>query len=343
MNKHDGPQWDDDNVDNIIMLIVQDSDTEDSSDNSCDDEEDSDNEEAEPPPHIWGTGSRIGKAPNVKQRRVFYSHLLFYDFWDPLPVYNVTYFKSFFKLPIGLFDYIVAKVVAKDRYFLQKKDAVGRLELSELQNNCSAVGQLTSGVSSSQHDDKYRMGSSTGLESLKRFSNSLISVYGKEALPHPTATNIDRLLDEGCQAGFPGCIGSINCMHWEWKNCPTGWKGMFQGKSGVPTVVLLEAIANHRFRLWHFNFGAPALLNDLNILDCLPLFKNAVKGESPSVQFVVNGNEYKYAYWLGDACFVKTFAKSQTRMQKVFASAQQEAKSKDMNVHLVFSSHNFTS
>ena len=323
--------WDDDDVNDIIMLIMQDSDT----DNSSSDDEmlDSDDEESTVP-HVWGSGSRVGKAPNVDRRRVFYSHLLFNDFWGPSPVYDSAYFKRFFKLPIGLFDEIVTKVVAKDRYFLQKKDAVGRLGLSELQKICSAVRQLTSGVSSSEHDDKYRMGSSTGLESLKRFCNAVISVYGKEALRHPTAADIDRLLDEGCQAGFPGCIGSIDCMHWEWKNCPSGWKGMFQGKSGVPTMVL-EAIADNRCRFWHFNFGSPGSLNDLNILDRSPLFENAVKGESPSVNFVVNGNEYNYAYWLGDgiypkyACFVKTFAKPQTRMQKMFASAQ-EAKRKDI-------------
>ena len=169
--------WDDDDVNDIIMLIMQDSDT----DNSSSDDEmlDSDDEESTVP-HVWGSGSRVGKAPNVDRRRVFYSHdLLFNDFWGPSPVYDSAYFKRFFKLPIGLFDEIVTKVVAKDRYFLQKKDAVGRLGLSELQKICSAVRQLTSGVSSSEHDDKYRMGSSTGLESLKRFCNAVISVYGK--------------------------------------------------------------------------------------------------------------------------------------------------------------------
>jgi hypothetical protein len=70
-------------------------------------------------------------------------------------------------------------------------------------------------------------------------------------------------------------------------------------------------------------------------LDRSPLFDNAVQGESPSVHFVVNGNASQYAYWLGDgiypryACFVKTFAKPQTRMQNMFASAQ-EAKRKDI-------------
>ena len=59
--------------------------------------------------------------------------------------------------------------------------------------------------------------------------------------------------------------------HWEWKNCPSAWKGMFQGKSGVPTVVL-EAIADHTTRFWHFNFGSPGALNDINVLDRSPLF-----------------------------------------------------------------------
>jgi hypothetical protein len=87
---------------------------------------------------------------------------------------------------------------------------------------------------------------------MKLFCHSVIEVYGDEALRHPNAVGIGRLLDEGCAAGFPGCIGSIDCMHWEWKNYLSGWKGMFQGKLGIPTVVL-EAIANNRGRFWHFS------------------------------------------------------------------------------------------
>jgi hypothetical protein len=76
-------------------------------------------------------------------------------------------------------------------------------------------------------------------------------------------------------------------------------------------------------------------LNDINILDRSPLFHNAVKGEAPQVAYTVNGNRYQYAYWLPDgiystyACFVKTFPKPTTRMQKLFATAQ-EAKRTDI-------------
>ncbi len=93
---------------------------------------------------------------------------------------------------------------------------------------------------------------------------------------------MNLLLDEGKNAEFPGCIGLIDCMHWEWKNSPSSWKGMFQGKSGRPTAVL-EAIADHSCRFWHFNFGSPGSLNDNNVLNPSPLFFNAVNGEAPQV------------------------------------------------------------
>ena len=158
-----------------------------------------------------------------------------------------------------------------DMCFLQKSDAAGKLGFSTQQKVCSVIRLLTSGVSSMEHDDKYRMGSSTGLECIKRLFGGIVAVYGDEVLRHPTLDDINRLLDEGEAAGFPGCIGSVDCMHWEWKNCPSAWKGMFQGKEGVPTVVL-ETIADHSTRFWHFNFGAPGVLNDITVLDRSPLF-----------------------------------------------------------------------
>ena len=30
--------------------------------------------------------------------------------------------------------------------------------------------------------------------------------------------------------GVPGMIGSIDCTHVGWKNCPNRWKGQFTGK-----------------------------------------------------------------------------------------------------------------
>ncbi len=220
---------------------------------------------------VWG-GSRPGKAPNLERHRVMYSHLLFNHFWGGAnPVYNAMYFRKFFKFLVGLFNNIVERIVLHDSYFIQRTDACGKIGLSTFQKVCSAFRLLTSGISSMEFDDKYRMEASTGMECFKRFCEAVIAIYSEEALRHPTLNDINQLLHEGQAAGLPGCLGSIDCMHWEWKNCPSSWKGMFQGKGGVPTMIL-EAIADHSTRFWHFNFGSQGSLNDINVLDRSPLF-----------------------------------------------------------------------
>jgi hypothetical protein len=56
--------------------------------------------------------------------------------------------------------------------------------------------------------------------------------------------------------------------------------------------MILEAVASHDLRIWHAFFGIAGAYNDINVLNKSPLFIDAIKGEAPRVQFVVNGNQY---------------------------------------------------
>ena len=78
--------WDDDGLDEVVLAILLLIEEEEETHRLEDDEmEEIEAEE----PHVWGEGSRTGKAGNiVERRRVFYSHLLHDDFWGAAPVYD---------------------------------------------------------------------------------------------------------------------------------------------------------------------------------------------------------------------------------------------------------------
>ncbi|XP_074351771.1 uncharacterized protein LOC141690911 [Apium graveolens] len=129
-------------------------------------------------------------------------------------------------------------------------------------------------------------------------------------------------------------IGSIDCMHWEWKNRPSGWGGAYSGQKGRPTIIL-EAVASYDTWVWHALFGVPGAQNDINVLGQSPVFDKVIGGDSPTVVFHVNGKRYNNAYYLADeiyhrySTFVKTISNLTTQSQKLFAK-KQEAYRKDV-------------
>jgi hypothetical protein len=68
-------------------------------------------------------------------------------------------------------------------------------------------------------------------------------------------------------------------MHWTWKNCPKAWHEQYCGKSKDATIVL-EAIASQDLWIWHYFFGLPETLNDINVLQRSPLFTKLANGEA---------------------------------------------------------------
>ncbi|XP_019085085.1 PREDICTED: uncharacterized protein LOC109126270 [Camelina sativa] len=101
-----------------------------------------------------------------------------------------------------------------------------------------AIRQLAYGTSSDSVDEYVGIGASTARKCLHKFTAGIIQVFGDEYLRHPTPEDLERLLYQNEQRGFSGMIGSFDCMHWEWKNCPTAWKGMYSRSTGKPTIVL---------------------------------------------------------------------------------------------------------
>ena len=170
---------------------------------------------------------------------------------------------------------------------------------------------------------------------MKNFVARVIQVFGKEYLRKPTQADVDCLLEVAEARDFPGMLGSIDCMHSEWKNCPTGWKGTFvKHIYKVPTIIL-EAVASYALWIWHAFFGCPGTLNDINILDLCPVLQELYEGRTLKCEYVINGCKYNIGYYLSDgiyprwATFIKTIPLSQSVKDRLLVE-RQEAVRKDV-------------
>ncbi|GJY36165.1 ALP1-like protein [Tanacetum coccineum] len=104
--------------------------------------------------------------------------------------------------------------------------------------------------------------------------------------------------------GFPGMLGSIDCMHWEWVNCPKSWHGQY------------ERGAN----------------NDITVLHHSPLFDDLLADNEPVAPYVVNGQPFDKGYYLADgiypqwSTFVKSFTVTRDEKNVVFKRRQESAR-----------------
>nr|XP_043638334.1 uncharacterized protein LOC122609347 [Erigeron canadensis] len=151
------------------------------------------------------------------------------------------------------------------------------------------------------------------------------TIQKDEYLRRPTLEDIQRLYARHEELnGFPGMLGSIDCMHWPWKNCPKAWQGQFTcGDHGHPTI-MLEAVASYDRWIWHAFFGTAGSNNDINVLNQSPLFREIIEDRAPDSSFTVNGTHYKKGYYLADdiypecSTFVKAYSCPQDEKRKKF-------------------------
>jgi hypothetical protein len=128
---------------------------------------------------------------------------------------------------------ICKAVEAHNKYFTQKADACGRMGLHLLVKVTATLCILAYGGAADCNDKYLQLSETTSLECMSFFCDAVVSIFSTKYLQYPTASNLERLLTVGAKQGFPGMLGSLDCMHWKWKNCPSGWAGKFQGKEKV--------------------------------------------------------------------------------------------------------------
>ncbi|XP_020275108.1 uncharacterized protein LOC109849660 [Asparagus officinalis] len=152
---------------------------------------------------------------------------IYNDYFSDNPTYGANLFHRRFQIQRSLFLHIVDTVREHDNYFVQKVDGVGQLGLSTLQKVTTAFRMLAYGASTDSTKEYVRIDESTIIECLKRFCRAIVKVYEDEYLRSPNTDDVARLLQKGEERGFLGILGSLDCMHWKWKNCPPAWVGQY--------------------------------------------------------------------------------------------------------------------
>lgn len=131
--------------------------------------------------------------------------------------------------------------------------------LSPLVRATACIQLLATGVGADTVDPYLQI---VALESL---CDNLNTIFGDEFLRRPNQDDVQRLLAENKERGFPGMLGFLDCMHWQWDTWPVVFHGAYTGRSKHASFVL-EAVASYDLWIWHASIGHPGSSSSLDIL-----------------------------------------------------------------------------
>ena len=197
-------------------------------------------------------------------------------------------FRRCFRMRKTVFDCLYRVGRSYDDYFILKKDAWERLASLVTESARPHSARLLI------RDEYLRMSESTCGDAMVRFATAVVEVFGPQYLREPTVADTERLLAISEARGWPGLLGSLDCMHWKWKNCPKALQGQYQGHVKKPTIIL-EAVASHDLWIWHAFFGMPGSHNDINVLQRSPLSARLTEEKTHPCHYTFNGHEYSRA------------------------------------------------
>lgn len=282
--------------------------------------------------HARRRGSVPGRRPN--KNRDFAAGLAnirrdYFGLDGRPPVYDEQDFVRRFRVPRAVFMRIYNDL--KDRrWWAQRPNATGRPQAHPLQKLVAAFRIFAYGESFDSVDEYVRLSKSTVHEATNRLVAFILRTYQPFYLRAPTHEDLKRIMTRNAARGLPGCMGSLDCSHWAWTNCPTEHAGMYKGRHKHPNIVL-ETVCDEDMWVWHMFAGSPGSNNDVNVLSHSPLMVKVSQGDWPprDLAYTVNGEEMHLPYYLVDgiypryAFFVSPHPMPTTPQQKAFNRVQE--------------------
>ncbi|XP_022032098.1 uncharacterized protein LOC110933171 [Helianthus annuus] len=217
------------------------------------------------------------RLPPLERNRLAAHEPLVQDYFCETPLYDDVQFKYRFRMSRRLFVKISNDLAGESPFFTQRVSASRKVGFSGLRKCTTAIRQLAYDTTSDAWDEYLRM---------------------------PTAADVPLLYEAHQRIHeFPGMLGSLDCMHWEWGACPTAWKGQHhRGDHDGPTLIS-QAVVYQDLWIWHAYFGIAGTNNDIAVLMSSNLFDDVIDGVAPDTSFYANDVQYKYGYYLTDGIY----------------------------------------
>ncbi|KAI2506757.1 Ribosomal protein-like protein [Fragilaria crotonensis] len=259
------------------------------------------------------------------------------DYFSPTPVFDDKQYERIFRVTKQMTQNMLNICAITDPFFTSQQDVSGRYNIDPLVKVLMALKLVAYGCSPSAFQDYFQMSEATARICLLKFcqivsrDESLRSVFARK-MTRADAKRISAMHE--AQHGMAGMIGSLDCTHVCWKNCPVAWQGSQTGKEGKPTIVL-EAFADFNLWFWHHSFGWPGSLNDINIWDRSSLLKSFLDGSFAAdvdFEFEVGGRVFNRLWLMVDGIypelsrFVKTVEEPSDRKASAYAKWQEAAR-----------------
>ena len=204
----------------------------------------------------FARSNREGKSPNKKREFLAAYHKVVGDYFNGRDSkYDEKDFERRFRCPRSVFNRIHDAVMGSS-IFVHRKDATGKLGIFPLVKLVGCFRYLAYGDAFDREDENLQIGESTLQDYTKVFAKMIVDAFGAEYLNRcPTLEEREAISAAMAVKGFPGCLASWDCKHFDWKNCPIRLQGQHQGHAdGGKKTLILEAIADHRKYIWYANF-----------------------------------------------------------------------------------------
>ncbi|XP_047979474.1 uncharacterized protein LOC125221398 [Salvia hispanica] len=169
----------------------------------------------------------IHRRRHVPRDHIAAHQRLYEDYFAPEPRFGDALFRRRFRMHRPLFMHIVGALERRYEFFRIREDAAGKPGHTPIQKCTAAIRQLAYGGPADMFDEYLHIGESSAVQCLLEFCAGVRAIFGDQYLRRPGPEDCQQLINmHGSVHGFPGMLGSIDCMHWEWRNCPAAWKGI---------------------------------------------------------------------------------------------------------------------